>query len=292
MYSPQHFVNRFSKMILVTIIFFLIFPVNNDSISLRELPHSFELENQFQVRNKISSLTVSDPIVVSGNNDFDSKAITYGWSGNGSSSDPYIIENLSIINSTDSIYGISISSVTTKYFIVRNNYIEMTGVGSSGVYLYNVDNVGTIYNNTVVNNQDYGIYLYSSHVINITSNIVKNNRNGIRIYLDGGNRVENNVIQNNGAAAGQQVPHMHVHIIPRFTDDGVGMTWEPKKVEEKELDEAAQKIAEQAKKIDIKGVSVEKKKEVIDIDKHKEEAKERAEEGLKPSAPTPGTRIP
>jgi hypothetical protein len=86
MYSPQHFVNRLSKMmVLVAIIIFLMFPVNNN---LNSLPHSFELENQFQAINKLSSLTVSDPIVVSGNNDFDSKAITYGWSGNGSSSDP------------------------------------------------------------------------------------------------------------------------------------------------------------------------------------------------------------
>ncbi|MHA2294114.1 MAG: hypothetical protein ACXACK_18290, partial [Candidatus Hodarchaeales archaeon] len=89
MYSPQHFVNRLAKMmLLVAIIIFLMFPVNNDSNSFRELPHSFEPENQFQASNKLSSLTVSDPIVVSGNNDFDSKAITYGWSGNGSSSDP------------------------------------------------------------------------------------------------------------------------------------------------------------------------------------------------------------
>ena len=132
MYSPQHFVNRLSKMmVIVAIIIVLLFPVSNDLISSREFPHSFELENQFQLRNKLSSLTVSDPIVVSGNSDFDSKAITYGWSGNGSSSNPYIIENLSIINSTDSTYGISIS--TTWHFVLRTNYIEMKGEGSSGI---------------------------------------------------------------------------------------------------------------------------------------------------------------
>ncbi|MHA2317628.1 MAG: right-handed parallel beta-helix repeat-containing protein, partial [Candidatus Hodarchaeales archaeon] len=150
-------------MVFVAIIIVLLFPVNNDLNSSQEFPHSIELENQFQVSNKLSSLTDSDPIVVSGNSDFAIKASTYGWLGDGTSSDPYIIENLSIINNTGSSYGISISSVTTKYFVIRNNYIEMTGVGSSGIYLYNVDNVGTIYNNTVVNNQDYGIYLYSSH---------------------------------------------------------------------------------------------------------------------------------
>ncbi len=34
-----------------------------------------------------------------------------------------------------------------------------------------------------------------------------------------------NLVQNNGASAGQTVFHFHVHIIPRFTGDGVGLTW-------------------------------------------------------------------
>ena len=33
-----------------------------------------------------------------------------------------------------------------------------------------------------------------------------------------------NVVQNNYPAAGQQVPHVHWHLIPRFADDGQ-MVW-------------------------------------------------------------------
>lgn len=29
-----------------------------------------------------------------------------------------------------------------------------------------------------------------------------------------------NLIINNGAASGQEVPHLHIHIIPRYTNDG------------------------------------------------------------------------
>jgi len=36
-----------------------------------------------------------------------------------------------------------------------------------------------------------------------------------------------NVVQSNGAAAGQDVFHYHVHIIPRWHDDGVGAFWQP-----------------------------------------------------------------
>lgn len=34
-----------------------------------------------------------------------------------------------------------------------------------------------------------------------------------------------NVLQNNGTAAGQLVPHVHFHIIPRFAGDGLGFRW-------------------------------------------------------------------
>lgn len=34
-----------------------------------------------------------------------------------------------------------------------------------------------------------------------------------------------NVLQNNGEAAGQVVPHVHFHIIPRTPDDSLGFRW-------------------------------------------------------------------
>lgn len=34
-----------------------------------------------------------------------------------------------------------------------------------------------------------------------------------------------NVIQSNGAAATQTVPHLHVHLVPRYQDDGMGTIW-------------------------------------------------------------------
>ena len=33
-----------------------------------------------------------------------------------------------------------------------------------------------------------------------------------------------NIIQNNGSASGQEVFHSHVHIIPRYNNDGLGYT--------------------------------------------------------------------
>ena len=36
-----------------------------------------------------------------------------------------------------------------------------------------------------------------------------------------------NVIQSNGEAATQTVPHLHVHVVPRWADDKVGRIWPP-----------------------------------------------------------------
>lgn len=50
-----------------------------------------------------------------------------------------------------------------------------------------------------------------------------------------------NVLSNNGAAAGQVVDHLHFHIIPRRTGDGVFTEW-PSYRYEGRIDELAAKI--------------------------------------------------
>ncbi len=53
-----------------------------------------------------------------------------------------------------------------------------------------------------------------------------------------------NILQNNGKIAGQTVMHFHIHLIPRFEDDGLKFEWETKQFDDEELEE----IAEQVKK--------------------------------------------
>lgn len=43
-----------------------------------------------------------------------------------------------------------------------------------------------------------------------------------------------NVLQNNGQTAGQEVPHVHFHIIPRHDGDGLGYRWEPKSLSDEQ----------------------------------------------------------
>lgn len=52
-----------------------------------------------------------------------------------------------------------------------------------------------------------------------------------------------NVIQNNGRASGQLVPHLHVHVIPRYTSDGHHWNWAAKKYEDAaEMEKTAAEI--------------------------------------------------
>lgn len=45
-----------------------------------------------------------------------------------------------------------------------------------------------------------------------------------------------NVLQNNGRVAGQAVEHLHVHIIPRRSGDGLGYRWPARPAEPGELE--------------------------------------------------------
>lgn len=53
-----------------------------------------------------------------------------------------------------------------------------------------------------------------------------------------------NLVQNNGEAAGQTVMHFHLHLIPRYRDDGQHILWEPGQASSEELEEVRRQIAE------------------------------------------------
>lgn len=48
-----------------------------------------------------------------------------------------------------------------------------------------------------------------------------------------------NLIQSSGAAAFQTVFHLHVHVVPRYPDDGIVLPWIPSPGNAKEMDATA-----------------------------------------------------
>lgn len=53
-----------------------------------------------------------------------------------------------------------------------------------------------------------------------------------------------NLVQNNGESAGQTVFHFHMHLIPRYKEDGqkIKIGWEPGKPSQEELEEIRKMI--------------------------------------------------
>ncbi len=52
-----------------------------------------------------------------------------------------------------------------------------------------------------------------------------------------------NVLQNNGAVAGQTVQHFHIHLIPRYKEDHVNITWSTSELDDVALEAIGEAIA-------------------------------------------------
>jgi len=51
-----------------------------------------------------------------------------------------------------------------------------------------------------------------------------------------------NLLQNNGETAGQQINHFHMHVMPRYDSDGIGMRGKVKNIPDEEFEETAVKL--------------------------------------------------
>lgn len=51
-----------------------------------------------------------------------------------------------------------------------------------------------------------------------------------------------NLVQNNGECAGQTVFHFHLHLIPRYKDDGVGLGWKLNELTEADREDILSKM--------------------------------------------------
>jgi parallel beta-helix repeat protein len=93
----------------------------------------------------------SEPIVINNNSDFS----TYGFEGNGSFSDPYLIENLHITSNDDCITIGNISA----FFIVRNCILKsLSGIWGSGIFLRNVSHA--IIESCTISSKYFGLDLF------------------------------------------------------------------------------------------------------------------------------------
>ncbi|MGY5881883.1 MAG: NosD domain-containing protein, partial [Candidatus Thorarchaeota archaeon] len=109
------------------------------------------------------------PIVIDGDADFASQALSEGWPGDGSSGDPYTIQYYGIDMGGSSTHCISISNTRVNFTIRK---CTLTGANVSPGFGINLDNVtfGEVSNNILFNNF-MNIYVWDSHQILVDQNI-------------------------------------------------------------------------------------------------------------------------
>jgi len=74
-----------------------------------------------------------------------------------------------------------------------------------------------------------------------------------------------NIIIQNGVAAGQEIPHVCIHIIPRKQDDELPLQWKPKRLTEEQMSAVELKLKGAAS--EIGAFETEKKKEHVKTEK-------------------------
>lgn len=123
----------------------------------------------------------------------------YGFPGSGTQSDPYLIENYTILTSAQN--AISISGVS-KYVIIRNNFlhseervIEILSISSNRIKVINNTCVGSVYHAWGENN---GIHVYNTDGCYIYNNTCLNLVKGIRLSSSNNCTIKNNHLENNG----------------------------------------------------------------------------------------------
>jgi len=175
--------NKNTRVILFTLIFSMIF----GGYLLFLISPRFSGDDMAPIED-FNQNSFNESIFIDGNGIFTAKAISEGWSGNGTFSNPYIIENYTIRAIFE--HGIEIRN-TNLHFIIRN--VSITNGRSNyyhGFYLYNVAN-GTLTNNTA----DYnlaGFFLVNSDNNTFSNNVAYNNLHGFRFWHSNNNTLTNN----------------------------------------------------------------------------------------------------
>ncbi|MFW9847743.1 MAG: right-handed parallel beta-helix repeat-containing protein, partial [Candidatus Thorarchaeota archaeon] len=175
------------KVLLVCSLFLFSLFIPIFSSSLYESNDSSEILKD----SVLSAFDNYSPISISGNSDFSTKASNFGWQGNGSEQNPYIITQINITQHNTPINLLEVDN-TEVYFII--NASLFVG-GADAIHLTNVAN-GRIVYNTIYHTISSGIYFSNCVNCTIENNTITDNANrGILIDFSENCTVEENTIE-------------------------------------------------------------------------------------------------
>ena len=186
-------INERKHVLILTLIFCLLLGVFICSFNIPEILKTSKNDNIKQNYENPKISTNHDTLFIDGNNMFANNASNEGWIGNGTYSNPFIIENYEI-NATLS-HGIEIRN-TNLYFIIKNvTVINGRSNYNYGFYLANVTN-GKLINNTA-DNHLAGFLLWNSDNNTFTDNLATNSLHGFRVWNSDNNTLTNNTANDN-----------------------------------------------------------------------------------------------
>lgn len=141
----------------------------------------------------IKSYIEHDRIVISSDLHFQNVASTEGWPGNGSESDPYRIENLSITNTSSCL----VIQTVTVYFVISGCFINCTDILGNAIEMNNASN-GIIEDSFIYHGQ-YGIVVFKSHGFRIENTTIADcGSAGIYLNQSNGTYIEGTKVFSSG----------------------------------------------------------------------------------------------
>ena len=194
---------RKSKIIFLIIlgIFFTLSPtitVNLSFIINNNKSPDCSAENNFDKENlKISETSGNIHI----NNNWTATKASGICTGNGTYSEPYVIEDLVIDGGGGSMGSCILIENSDVYFRIENCTFYNSGFypiyTAAGIELLNVSN-GNLTNNNCPDNNNNGIYLGNSNNNSVSGNIANDNRcDGIVLYFSNDNTILGNIANGN-----------------------------------------------------------------------------------------------
>ena len=138
--------------------------------------------------NANNSYTDHDSVLITSNAEF----VIQGWTGDGSETNPYVLEWLRISSTGDCIRIYD----TTMYFIIRHCIMTSSGTSAngSGVLLQNVTN-GQVASCEIAS-KSYGIIAGMMDNCALFNNTILSSENGIAVDFSTDCLIENNVVDN------------------------------------------------------------------------------------------------
>ena len=204
------------RIVLFTLVILFLFSCMFMAFRNEAINHiEFNKEKLSQIEQSGSWNLIGTTISI--DNNWTAVNTTYDWcTGEGTESEPYIIENITIA-AQDSGNCIEIQN-SNEYFIIQNCSLSNAGAGSypnADITLHNVtngkiinnycysnyngiclveSNNNTVLGNTASNNIYYGIYMENSSYNTVSGNTASNNDNGIYMVYSSYNTISGNLM--------------------------------------------------------------------------------------------------